>query len=437
MPKVSALASSFMSAERPKGAAEVKQRSPSFDTIENEAGNVAGAISSIAIVSALIFGASISTFAAVMLDLNDFTDRPLIGTFCVVQAMVSVLSGYATVFLSLHYYFLLRLKSLEPELFQIFLEETAFERHVSSGATWTAMAFFFASMSLLGFEMMPLRYAIPCTCIYGLGAVLVILTWTRSITRSSTSGLRAMKLKLLQLNREQQLKLLAESAPGKGKAGPEFSAGLTLDHGPRVGMLANAWETEFREARYGDLFEWVLDWETLRGTVKPHLSGYILDVGCGVSQLCSELYQEGFTNLWAIDSSETAIKTLKTAHGQNFPTIKYEVMDAFNLQFSDNYFSTIIDKGTLEALPSGKHAEYFAEVCRVLRHNGGKYILVSGVSRPSVPDVLTRIVHQTVTRKDHAAGEIAYIHVFVHDPQKQATVAVEMPDDLVFDSDDD
>ncbi|XP_076390191.1 eEF1A lysine and N-terminal methyltransferase homolog isoform X2 [Megachile rotundata] len=65
------------------------------------------------------------------------------------------------------------------------------------------------------------------------------------------------------------------------------------------------------------------------------------------------------------------------------PDLVYEQMDATQLSYSDDTFSVILDKGTLDALmPDTKEEtltiinKYFKEISRVLR-NGGRYICIS------------------------------------------------------------
>lgn len=65
------------------------------------------------------------------------------------------------------------------------------------------------------------------------------------------------------------------------------------------------------------------------------------------------------------------------------PSIKFLHMDALNMNFDDNQFSVVLDKGTLDALmPDNKNETlekintYFKEINRVLK-NTGKYVIVS------------------------------------------------------------
>ena len=142
------------------------QRSPSFNELDSEPVTVADAIQSVALVSALVFGFAVSSFAAVMTELTDRTHHALIGWFCVCMSLVSMLSGYATVFLSLHFYQLKRFSKLDVELFGIYMKETSAERNIAQGLTWASLMLYFGSLSLLAAEILPAHFSTPCCVIW-------------------------------------------------------------------------------------------------------------------------------------------------------------------------------------------------------------------------------------------------------------------------------
>ena len=161
-------------------------------------------------------------------------------------------------------------------------------------------------------------------------------------------------------------------------------------------------------------------------------------VGCGNSQLAAQLHEDGFPKVWSVDVSPTVIKQMKAAHTEKkYPGLTYEVMDAFNMKFHNGFFDTIIDKATLEAVPTAKHDTYFRELSRVLRL-GGKYILITDMASVPVPDSFTCVARQHVTRTDHAKGDVATLYVFVNDPQKACNDVLADADEwrAPFDDDD-
>ncbi len=74
-------------------------------------------------------------------------------------------------------------------------------------------------------------------------------------------------------------------------------------------------------------------------------------VGCGNSKLSYQMHQAGYKNILSIDISPSVIQQMK----QEFPELSWEVMDATKMSYKDGQFDVIIDKGTLDALISGKN----------------------------------------------------------------------------------
>jgi EEF1A lysine methyltransferase 4 len=83
-------------------------------------------------------------------------------------------------------------------------------------------------------------------------------------------------------------------------------------------------------------------------------------VGCGNSKLSFQMWQAGFKNMVNIDISPSVIQQMK----KEFPDLEWEVMDATKLTYKDSEFDAIIDKGTLDALISGKNYDICEEMLR-------------------------------------------------------------------------
>ena len=107
-----------------------------------------------------------------------------------------------------------------------------------------------------------------------------------------------------------------------------------------------------------------------------------LDVGCGTSKLCEELIYEGkFKNVYGVDFSYNAINTMKDK--DEIEGLSYMVMDATKMHFKDEFFSCAFDKGTIDAVMSGKTGlqmvkSILTEVYRVLAPKG-VFIVVSSI----------------------------------------------------------
>lgn len=73
-------------------------------------------------------------------------------------------------------------------------------------------------------------------------------------------------------------------------------------------------------------------------------------VGCGNSKLSHQMHEQGYTDMVNIDISPSVINQMQ----KQFPNLVWQVMDATKMSYPDHHFDLIIDKGTLDALISGK-----------------------------------------------------------------------------------
>lgn len=105
-------------------------------------------------------------------------------------------------------------------------------------------------------------------------------------------------------------------------------------------------------------------------------------VGCGNSKLSQDLYDVGCHQITNIDISPLVIQQMNDAN-KTRPKMTYVHMDATQMRFSDDQFSVVLDKGTLDALYTDDTDEtraivtkYLCEISRVLR-TGGRYVCIS------------------------------------------------------------
>ena len=73
------------------------------------------------------------------------------------------------------------------------------------------------------------------------------------------------------------------------------------------------WEERYEE-QMGTTFDWLEDYETLRPIIeelKIEKSIKILNLGCGNSEFCERMYDEGYHNLYNIDICQNVIKFMK------------------------------------------------------------------------------------------------------------------------------
>ena len=115
---------------------------------------------------------------------------------------------------------------------------------------------------------------------------------------------------------------------------------------------ANFWDDRYTQK--GGTFDWYAEYPELKNSFTEYdlkTTDRILMVGCGNSKLSDQMWQAGYTNMVNIDISPAVIEQMK----KMFPAMIWEVMDATDMSYKDGQFDVIIDKGTLDALVSGKN----------------------------------------------------------------------------------
>jgi ubiquinone/menaquinone biosynthesis C-methylase UbiE len=130
------------------------------------------------------------------------------------------------------------------------------------------------------------------------------------------------------------------------------------------------WEMRYKKEH--GTYDWYLEWNEF---LQQHLTSLgvaspVLVVGCGNSTLSMELESSGIFPVVLIDISRTCCQKMSKMFGGT-----YISMDVCKMQFRNNSFQYIIDKGTLDALVCHPHyeiavAKMMAEISRVLAPNG-------------------------------------------------------------------
>ncbi|EEC03604.1 conserved hypothetical protein [Ixodes scapularis] len=146
---------------------------------------------------------------------------------------------------------------------------------------------------------------------------------------------------------------------------------------------------EFFQKRGKAAFEWYGEYWQLCGTLYKYLkkSDKLLVVGCGNSSLSADLYDSGYTSNVSIDISKVVIQQMIEKYGETRPHMQFHQMDASKMEYADEEFSVVVDKGTVDALTPNKDADtvfklsgVFGEISRVLRV-GGRFICISLLQR--------------------------------------------------------
>ncbi|KAJ1407277.1 S-adenosyl-L-methionine-dependent methyltransferase [Sesbania bispinosa] len=135
-----------------------------------------------------------------------------------------------------------------------------------------------------------------------------------------------------------------------------------------------------------DSFEWYSEWHNLKDpllsllqTLTPPLQ--LLVPGCGNSRLSEHLYDAGYTAITNVDFSKVVISDMLRRNVRLRPHMRWRVMDMTAMQFEDETFSAVIDKGGLDALMEPELGpklgnQYLSEVKRVLKP-GGKFVCLT------------------------------------------------------------
>jgi ubiquinone/menaquinone biosynthesis C-methylase UbiE len=106
--------------------------------------------------------------------------------------------------------------------------------------------------------------------------------------------------------------------------------------------------------------------------------------GCGDSKLGHEMRLDGYGKITSIDFEEEVIEQMKIGRGVEGieDYIKMDILEMNGID--ENSIDVNIDKGTLDALYSGKDAnneaevdKYFNELQRVTKTNNGQIVFIS------------------------------------------------------------
>ncbi|OMO88574.1 Methyltransferase type 11 [Corchorus olitorius] len=150
------------------------------------------------------------------------------------------------------------------------------------------------------------------------------------------------------------------------------------------------WDSFFTIRGTHDSFEWYAEWPQLRDSLLPLLqqqpspsssSLQILVPGCGNSRLSEHLYDAGFQDITNIDFSKVVISDMLRRNVRDRPNMRWRVMDMTQMQFMNDTFDVVLDKGGLDALMEKELGpklgnQYLSEVKRVLKPRG-KFICLT------------------------------------------------------------
>jgi len=108
------------------------------------------------------------------------------------------------------------------------------------------------------------------------------------------------------------------------------------------------WDTRYETEEY---FEWFAGYEPYKDILRKNIktTDKILTLGCGNSKLSEDMYHDGFTQITNTDYSEIVIENMRNKTS-NLKKMTWEVKDIYDLDYDDECYDVILEKGTLDAL---------------------------------------------------------------------------------------
>ncbi|KYQ99865.1 hypothetical protein DLAC_03817 [Tieghemostelium lacteum] len=150
----------------------------------------------------------------------------------------------------------------------------------------------------------------------------------------------------------------------------------TIDYGEKE-YWDNRYVTETR-----DHFDWYYGYNNLKRFLNKFYkrSDKVLMVGCGNSKLGEDMNTDGYGDIVNIDFSEPLIEDMKL-RTKDRQGLEYLTMDGRQMDFLDETFESIFDKGTVDAVmcsddDNSNALKIVEEVYRVLKP-GGVFIIMS------------------------------------------------------------
>ncbi|GMP48255.1 hypothetical protein CsSME_00015672 [Camellia sinensis var. sinensis] len=110
------------------------------------------------------------------------------------------------------------------------------------------------------------------------------------------------------------------------------------------------WDERFAQE---DHYEWFKDYSHFRHLIQQHVkpNSSVLELGCGNSQLCEQLYSDGITEMTCIDLSAVAVEKMqKRLLSKGYNEIKVLEADMLDLPFTNECFDVVIEKGTMSSM---------------------------------------------------------------------------------------
>jgi 2-polyprenyl-3-methyl-5-hydroxy-6-metoxy-1,4-benzoquinol methylase len=114
---------------------------------------------------------------------------------------------------------------------------------------------------------------------------------------------------------------------------------------------------KFDNCRDKRAFDRLQNYQGIRDAITqyiPRSNAIILNIGCGTSKLPEEMYNEGYKFIINIDKSQECITHMRSQYPKMPKTFQYLKMDALEMDFGREVFTTVFDKGLLDSICVGR-----------------------------------------------------------------------------------
>ena len=184
---------------------------------------------------------------------------------------------------------------------------------------------------------------------------------------------------------------------------------------PRAGKgygLKSFWDERYATKSLED-YDWLCDWSAVRESVVVPKKGRILHVGCGNSVMGLEMAKDLECEVVNLDYSEEVIKSMR----RKYPGDAWVVGDATKLDFPDDAFDAVVEKGTLDALACGSDkslgVRMVDECVRVAKR--GSFVSISF----GQPETRLRFFEESHGVSDKTTGHITTTKKILDDPRSE------------------
>lgn len=185
------------------------------------------------------------------------------------------------------------------------------------------------------------------------------------------------------------------------------------------------WDQRYQENE--DEYEWFLSWANVVPYIKKYLRKKMtcLNIGCGNSPMSYQMYDSGyFTSVTSNDISKIVINQMKEKYREN-KNLLWDVMSCTSMEYPENTFDFVIDKGTIDALYCASDSDSLIsqtlnEVSRVLKPNE-RYACISFGNRKNRKQLFslskTLIIEEVVEMKhtnEFGEEKEHYLYIFIN-----------------------